>query len=42
MLRGRLIEQFANIDFQAAAKEVAERRRDPYTITDGWIKQLRN
>jgi LAO/AO transport system kinase len=42
MLRGRLIEQFANIDFQAAAEEVAERRRDPYTITDGWIKQLRN
>ncbi len=37
MLRERLIEQFANIDFRAAAEEVAARRRDPYTITDGWI-----
>jgi LAO/AO transport system kinase len=42
MLRERLIEQFANIDFQAAAREVAARRCDPYTITDGWIKQIRN
>src|SRR5580692_5428310 len=42
MLRERLIEQFANIDFHAAAEEIAERRSDPYTITDGWIKQLRN
>jgi LAO/AO transport system kinase len=42
MLRERLIEQFATIDFQAAAEEVAARRSDPYTITDGWIKQLRD
>jgi LAO/AO transport system kinase len=38
MLRERLMEQFANIDFRAAAEEVAARRSDPYTITDGWIK----
>ena len=46
MLRERLIEQFENIDFQAAAREVVARRCDPYTITDGWIRrteeQIRN
>jgi LAO/AO transport system kinase len=42
MLRERLLEQFANIDFQAAAAEVAARRSDPYTITDGWLKQLQH
>ena len=39
MLRGRLIEQFANIDFQAAAEEVAARRSDPYTIIDAWLQR---
>ena len=38
MLRERLIEQFGNIDFQAAAAEVAERHCDPYTYVSGWIK----
>src|ERR1700733_11125845 len=38
MLRERLIHQFANVDFQAAAEEVAARRSDSYTITDGWIR----
>lgn len=38
LLRERLIEQFANIDFQAAAEEVAARRCDPYTIVNSWIK----
>jgi LAO/AO transport system kinase len=42
MLRERLLEQFANIDFQAAAAEVASRRCDPYTIVDGLIKQVRD
>jgi LAO/AO transport system kinase len=42
MLRERLLEQFANIDFQAAAAEVAARRLDPYTITDGWLKQIQH
>ncbi len=39
MLRERLLEQFANIDFQAAAAEVAARRSDPYTIVEAWIKE---
>jgi LAO/AO transport system kinase len=38
MLRERLVEQFANIDFQAAAEEVAARRSDPYTIVHSLIK----
>ena len=42
MLRERLLEQFANIDFQAAGEQVASRQCDPYTIVDGWTKQIRN
>lgn len=42
MLRERLTEQFANIDFRAAAEQVASRQCDPYTIIDGWIRQIRN
>jgi LAO/AO transport system kinase len=42
LLRERMVEQFANIDFQAAAEEVASRRTDPYTIIDGWLKQIRD
>jgi LAO/AO transport system kinase len=38
MLRERLMEQFANIDFQAGAEEVAARRSDPYTIVHAWMK----
>jgi LAO/AO transport system kinase len=38
MLRERLMEQFANIDFQAGAEDVAARRSDPYTIIDAWMK----
>src|SRR6202044_151057 len=32
MLREKLLEQFANLDFQTAAQEIAARRSDPYTI----------
>jgi LAO/AO transport system kinase len=39
MLRERLIEQFAAVDFEAAAEEVAARRSDPYTVVDGWLKK---
>jgi LAO/AO transport system kinase len=42
MLRERLLEQFANIDFQAAAADVAARRSDPYTLIDAWTKQFRD
>jgi LAO/AO transport system kinase len=39
MLRERLMEQFANLDFQAAAQDVAARRSDPYTITAAWLEK---
>ena len=45
MLRERLLEQFANIDFQAAAEEVAARRVRPVhdvILDESWIKQIRN
>jgi LAO/AO transport system kinase len=42
MLRERLMEQFASIDFQAAAESVAARRADPYTIVDEWISHARS
>jgi LAO/AO transport system kinase len=42
MLRERWIERFAEVDFQAAAEEVAARRTDPYTIIDGWLKRTSN
>lgn len=37
MLRERLMEQFATIDFQAGAEEVAARRSDPYTMVHAWM-----
>jgi LAO/AO transport system kinase len=42
MLRERVLEQFTDLNFQAAAEEVAARRQDPYTIIDGWTKQLQD
>ena len=38
MLRGRLLERFSDVNFQAAAQEVAARHKDPYSIIDGWLK----
>ena len=40
MLRERVLEKFAEKDFEWAAREVAARRKDPYTIVDDWIKQI--
>jgi LAO/AO transport system kinase len=37
MLRERLLERFADTDFQKAGEEVAARRRDPYSLVDEWI-----
>src|SRR5579864_1229270 len=37
MLRERLLGKFVNLNFRAAAEEVAARRSDPYTIIDGWV-----
>ncbi len=42
MLRERLLGGFAGLNFQAAAEEVAGRRRDPYTIIDGWVKHFQD
>jgi LAO/AO transport system kinase len=39
MLRERLIERFPSAGFTAAGREVAERRRDPFSIIDGWLKE---
>ena len=41
MLLERMLEQFANIDFRAAAEEVSARRSDPYTVIDDWINHDR-
>ena len=42
MLRERLLGKFVNVNFHAAAEEVAARRCDPYTIIDGWLKHLQD
>lgn len=40
MLRERLLERFAGLNFEKAAQEIAARRTDPYTTIDGWLKQI--
>lgn len=42
MLRERWMERFSDVNFEAAAREVAARRTDPYTIIDGWLKRTSN
>jgi LAO/AO transport system kinase len=42
MLRERLLDRFPDLDFQAAAEEVASRRTDPYTIIHDWLKRISN
>jgi LAO/AO transport system kinase len=37
MLRERLLERFADTDFEKAGEEVAARRRDPYSLVDEWL-----
>jgi LAO/AO transport system kinase len=37
MLRDRLLERFADTDFEKAGEEVAARRRDPWSLVDEWI-----
>ncbi|MGD0617675.1 MAG: methylmalonyl Co-A mutase-associated GTPase MeaB [Bryobacteraceae bacterium] len=41
MLRDRVLERFADVDFQTAGEDVAARRRDPYSLVDEWINALR-
>ncbi len=40
MLRERILERFSDLNFQAAAEEVAARRKDPYSIIDGWLERI--
>ncbi|HUJ49462.1 MAG TPA: methylmalonyl Co-A mutase-associated GTPase MeaB, partial [Bryobacteraceae bacterium] len=40
MLRERLLDRFAGLNFEKAAEEIAARRTDPYTTIDGWLKQI--
>ena len=42
MLREQLLERFADLDFESAAREIASRERDPYSIIDDWLKQIQN
>lgn len=37
MLRERLLERVPAEEFTAAGRDVAERRKDPYTILHGWL-----
>jgi LAO/AO transport system kinase len=39
MLRERLLDRIPLEDFAAAGREVAERRRDPYSILQEWLKK---
>jgi LAO/AO transport system kinase len=40
MLRERLLDRFAGLNFEKAAEEIAARRTDPYTTIDAWLKQI--
>ncbi len=40
MLRERLLERLPAADLEAAAEQVAARRRDPYSIVEDWLERL--
>lgn len=40
MLRERLLERVPAAEIEAAAEEVAARRRDPYSVIDEWLKGI--
>jgi LAO/AO transport system kinase len=40
MLRERLLDRFPEEDFLAAGRDVAEKRRDPYSILNDWLQRL--
>ena len=40
MLRERLLDRFPEDDFLAAGRDVAEKRRDPYSILNDWLQRL--
>jgi LAO/AO transport system kinase len=37
MLRERVLDKFPKADFEAAGREVAEHKRDPYSILNEWL-----
>jgi LAO/AO transport system kinase len=39
MLRERVLDRFPAADFEAAGREVAERKRDPFSIVEEWLKR---
>ncbi|HEY1204246.1 MAG: methylmalonyl Co-A mutase-associated GTPase MeaB [Bryobacteraceae bacterium] len=41
MLRERLLERLPAAEIEAAAREVAARRRDPYSIVKEWLERIR-
>jgi LAO/AO transport system kinase len=40
MLRERLLDRLSSEDLEAAAADVAARRRDPYSIIDEWLERI--
>jgi LAO/AO transport system kinase len=40
MLRERLLERYTEEEFEAAAEDVAGRRRDPYSIVYEWLERI--
>ena len=40
MLRERLLERLAPAEIDAAAQDVAARRRDPYSVIDDWMARI--
>jgi LAO/AO transport system kinase len=40
MLKERLLERIPAAEVQAAASEVAARRRDPYSVVDEWLERI--
>ncbi len=42
MLRERLLLRFSETEIDAAAEDVAARRRDPYSVVNEWIERVQN
>jgi LAO/AO transport system kinase len=40
MLRERVLDRFPGADFVEAGREVAARKRDPFSVIDGWLKSM--
>jgi LAO/AO transport system kinase len=40
MLRERLLDRIPEEEFSAAGRDVAEKRRDPYSILHDWLERL--